>query len=612
MLLSLVPSRKLVLICLSLAVLLAVCVPLVTADYPSHVYADTTSDNGFTFPQQLPLFATLADDARGIVENVRRSDYNNATAHFSSYRFTVDTFTQLKINTGDQLAVICATVGSRDKYDHFITLSRKYDDLYGQQRTLVTAGNTSSDAIRNTLEMKNLSKGIAATATDLDGLNKQIYNVAIQNGLDPSAYESISPAFDNITDRVDRELRNVTDAVFSNTTTTLSANQTAVKYGDTLRFSGQTTSNRGVVSNGSVTIVVDQAPVATTRTNASGYYEYSYRVDAISPGTHAVFAHFEDDVLPYNPSNSSRNNIGVKEIAVTNSMKVSSGSLGPGKRLTFSGTVAADGGPVTNVSVALYVDGTAATQTKTDEGGNYSFVYTMSPIDYVASMLTSRQYAFQSAFQSGNQPLQSAKSDPITASVAESGVMTLPIFVLISTLLLAGMLGAGFVIIRRRRATQRRSETEILDKAPPISEDELFPLPEGVGDAPIRAETTPGAPAPVTEEQVSITDVNALTERARELFASERGTDAIILFYEQSIVLLAQKSGATLAPSMTHAQKCAAVVDTTPEARGAMHALTHLYELARYSDRAVTTSGFNRARAEFASLYDVVAAGERA
>ncbi len=199
--------------------------------------------------------------------------------------------------------------------------------------------------------MKALSTTLKGLETTIEGRNADIYGVAVNNGLDLSQYGNSTALFNAYTKQVDSRLANVTTSVFLTPTLTLTGNKNSTAYGDRVVLAGSLQDNQTGGINGVVEIHVDNATVATVRTNATGSYAYPFVIRTLAPGTHVAFAKYAPVNVPYNPAQSPKLNFSVAKSPVTNTLSVLSSSIALGSDLQARGQLKTPNGPVTNATV---------------------------------------------------------------------------------------------------------------------------------------------------------------------------------------------------------------------------------------------------------------------
>jgi hypothetical protein len=86
--------RKAQLTCILSAILLVLTAGYASAQsFPSQIELNTAQSGGLDFPTQLPLFASLAADANGIIANVTTGHFSNASALLAHYNSTIKQIT---------------------------------------------------------------------------------------------------------------------------------------------------------------------------------------------------------------------------------------------------------------------------------------------------------------------------------------------------------------------------------------------------------------------------------------------------------------------------------------------------------------------------------------
>ncbi len=399
-------SKKSLIVCITLVVVLLVPNTVAAHDVPSHTEVSPTPSGTFDFPAQLTFFASLASSSNGIIANVTQGNFTNASALLSAYNRTIDDL-NAAANNPQQDKTIDAMTASRDDFALFIRNAQRYNDLYVNETILLFTAPRSNESIANALEMKALNGTLNGLVSTIKGRNADIYGIAVDNGLNLSQYGNRTALFNAYTTQVDSRLSNVTASVFQTPTLTLTGNKNSVVYGDSLVLAGSLQSNQTGVTNSSVEIHVDNTTVATVPTNATGAYSYKYIIDTTAPGKHVVFAKYVPGDVPYNEAQSPTLNFSVAKAPVTNTLSTLSSSVALGSNLQAQGRLTTPNGPVPNATVTLVVGDANVAKTQTDQNGTYLFSVPATGY-YLSSLLNGTTVS--TVFEPNGQPLDQAVS----------------------------------------------------------------------------------------------------------------------------------------------------------------------------------------------------------
>jgi hypothetical protein len=572
-------SKKTLIVCITLVVVLLIPNTVVALDVPSHTEVSPTPSGTFDFPAQLTFFASLASSSNGIIANVTQGNFTNARALLSAYNRTIDDL-KAAANNPQQNKTIDAMTASRDDYTLLIRNAQRYNDVYVNESTLISTAPRSNASIANALEMKALNSTLDGLVNTIKGRNADIYNIAVENGLNISLYGNRTALYNAYTTQVDSRLSNVTASVFQTPTLTLTGNKNSTVYGDSLALSGSLQSNLTGVTNSSVEIHVDNTTVATAPTNATGAYSYKYIIDTTAPGKHVVFAKYVPGDVPYNEAQSPTLNFSVTKAPVTNTLSMLSSSLTLGGNLQAQGRLTTPNGPVPNATVTLVAGDTNIAKTKTGQNGTYLFSVPATGY-YLGSVLNGTTVS--TVFEPNGQPLDQAASAAVHISAdlaALYGIVALITIVVLTALFL---FNRGFF---RRAPKPTPPETKPEGK-PPAEAREVRPV-----------STAP----PATAERAPRPDWNALREQARGAFT--RGDDelATSTLFDTAVASLSAAAHVTLPAHMTYSEKSWALQSAVPGARGALRELTAAYELVHYSGRSLTQPQRDAAISAFDAL----------
>ncbi|MGZ4853075.1 MAG: hypothetical protein ACXV3D_07820, partial [Halobacteriota archaeon] len=463
---------------------------------PSHTQVNTSSSGGFQFPDQLPLFEQFALYSNGVISNVSKSNFTGADAQLAAYSNVVDSV-NASAASDQQSATVDAIKASRDDFSSFIIAAKRYNELYTQEQVLVKADPHSTTAVANALEMKALSAHIHDLQNTIEGRNGDIYGVAVDNGLNVAKYGNSNATLAAYSSQVDSRLANVTAQVFRDADLTLTPNTTVARYGSVLLFTGHLSDGQTGIANSSVDLNLDNATVATVRTDATGSYAYRFTVRDVENGSHVAVAKYAPSDAPYNPTQSGGRTLSIDQSPVNNTVSALS-SVALGRNLAVEGTLMTANGPVVNSTVSLYLGDRNIAQTQTDQNGSYAFSASTTPYYFPAAVNGATIYT---VFEPHGEPLRSATSAvthvPVDLMGAYAGIAAV-----------TGVVLLGVMMYTRRR------EAAI----PPVVPEVPMPA-EG---PPIPTSVTP-PPARVLEAPLQRTDVSARIATARAAFS--KGND---------------------------------------------------------------------------------------
>ena len=302
-----------------LACTIAVFLLVVTAgsasaqDVPSHTQVSPAPGGGFDFPAQLTFFTSLATDANGIIANVTQGNFSNARALLANYNSTIDSL-NAAVNASQRGTAIPALAASRDDFATFIKDAQRFNDLYVNETSLISAATPTNASIANALEMQTLNATLTGLHSTIEGRNADIYGAAVNNGLNLAQYGNSTALFTAYATQVDSRLANVTTNVFSTPTLTLRENTGHGTYGNAIVLAGGLLNGQTGIRNSPVAVLVDNATVATVRTNANGSFAYPLTINTIAPGTHVASATFAPANAPYNPAHSGGSQLHCRNI----------------------------------------------------------------------------------------------------------------------------------------------------------------------------------------------------------------------------------------------------------------------------------------------------------
>lgn len=555
--------------------------------FPSQVEPSVAQPgSGFYFPYQLPLFLDLETRAVEVLQNVSTSNFSDANASLANYSTVVNGFYTWENSStaknhnetgAGNLTVLSAMTASQTVYSQLINKSKRYEGLYAASIQGANSSNTSQSA-QNAVAMEGLNADIKTLRDQINATNDVIFSPPVdQAGLDMSDYARVQGTFDTYVTLLDSQLTNVTSVAFQNTTATIALNHSIARYADYVQVRGTVNGNTTGVSNGTVVIMLGARSIGAAQTNATGAYTYDYFVDGVTPGRYAIYASYDPLDQPYKASNSSNATLLVQNVSATNVLHASAGSLF-GNGVSFTGTVATDREPVSNASVALYVDGTVATYAETDANGTYEMNYGLTLPDYLGSLFQPSGATFYTVFQPAGHPLGEARSDSIVEPLLGTHVAaffgSFTGVAAAATVLLAAAIIVYFGV---SRTIARR--TTVAETAAPEAEVRAPAELMDVGPA--------GLESRVEIEQETRYGVQDVMGRTREFYKAGDRNGAIIAAYRGALILITQPRSIALKSSLSHWEVFAIIEERLQDAQ-AFRELTQLYELASYSGREMT------------------------
>jgi hypothetical protein len=550
--------------------------------FPSHTELNPALSGGFNFPTQLPLFASLAADASGIIANVTAGNFSNASTLFARYEDTISQITS-SANGAEQNTVVDAMRESQASFALIITDAERFNAINANETRLLTTAPHGNASIENALEMQALSDAIKGYGNNTNAQNAVIYGPAIQNGLELAPNENATVLLEAYYALMNGLVANVTHAVFVTPTLTFTENPNNATYGDTLVLAGGLQSNQTAAYNGTVEVRVDNRTIATIPTTANGSYAYQLSTLTIPAiiGAHVAFARYTPVDAPYNSAQSAPVNFSVAASPVNNTLSFLSPSIALGSNVQARGTLSTAKGPVVNVTVLLFLGGRNVASARTDQNGSYSF--SVSSLSIYMSAVSGGVTAY-TLFNPGNQTL-SATSAAVRVPADLTGLFGI----------IAGLVLAALLIVFLYRGGYLR-------RAPIVKEEVVAPvLPPTRRARPI---IVPVPIARVAEAPHRVSDWDKVLGEARKAFERADDEYATKALFEAAVTSLAVAAHLRIAAHMTHWEKSWAVSAAFRDAdtRRALRQLTMAYELANFGDRTLTQLQREAATSAFSSL----------
>jgi len=582
--------RKAQLTCILSAILLVLTAGYASAQsFPSQIELNTAQSGGFDFPTQLPLFASLAADANGIIANVTRGNFSNASALLAHYNSTIKQITS-SANASQQGTTIGALDASQGSFTLLIANAQRFSVLNATEAALLVAAPRGNASIANALEMQALGNALKGLPGTISGQNADIYAVAVQNGLNLAPYGNATAPLSAYAAQVNGRVVNVTGAVFVTPTLTLTQSAHNATYGDTLVLAGDLKSNQTGVSNVTVDVHVDNSTVATVSTAANGSYAYRLPILSIPAGAHVASVGYTPVDAPYKPAQSAPVKFSVAASPVNNTLSFLSSSIALGSNVQARGALTTATGPVANATVVLSIGGSNVASAQTDQNGSYSF--SVSSLPLYLSAVPGGVTAY-TVFDPSGQPLASAASAAVSVSADLTGLFGIIAGLVLAALLNIFLYRGGYL---RRRPVEK--EEVVAPVLPPAREARPIVVPVPVSH--------------VAEAPQRISDWDKVLSEAREAFVRADDESATKALFESAVTSLAVVGHVRIAAHMTHWEKSWAVAaafrDT--ETRLELRQLTMAYELANFGDRTLTESQREAALSAFASLRGHVSGAE--
>ena len=549
--------------------------------FPSQTELNPAQSGGFDFPPQLPLFASLAADANGIIANVTQGNFSNASILLAHYNSTVNQITS-SANASQQTTAIGAMQASQGSFTLLIADAQRFNALNANETGLLVAAPRGNVSIANALEMQALGAVLTGLGGTINGQNADIYSAAIQNGLNLAQYGNATTLSNAYAAQVNSRVANVTGAVFATPTLTLTTSAHNATYGDTLVLAGSLQSAQTGVSNVTVDVHVDNRTVATVPTTANGSYAYQLPILTIPSGAHVASTRYTPVDAPYKPAQSAPVNFSVAASPVNNTLSFLSPSVALGSNVQARGTLTTATGPVANATVVLSIGGSNVANAQTDQNGSYSF--SVSSLPLYLSAVPGGVTAY-TVFDPSGQPLASAAS---AAAVVPANLIGL--FGIIAGLVLVVLL----IVFLHRRGYLRR--------APVAKEEVVAPVLPPAREP--RSIVVPVPRARATEAPQRISDWDEVLGEAREAFERADDKNATKALFEAAVTSLAVVAHVRLAAHMTHWEKSWAVTAALrdDDTRRSLRQLTMAYELANFGDRTLPESQREAALSAFSSL----------
>jgi len=583
--------RKAQLTCILSAILLVLTAGYASAQsFPSQTQLNSAQSSGFNFPTQLPLFASLAADANGIITNVTQGTVSNASALLAHYNSTINQITS-SANASQQGSAIDAMHASQGSLTLLIADAQRFNALNASEKGLLATAPHGNASIANALEMQALVNVITGLPATINGQNADIYSAAVQNGLDLAPYGNATALWNAYAAQVNGSVANVTGAVFVTPTLTLIESANNATYGGTLVLTGGLTSNQTGVSNVALDVHVDNSTVATVSTTANGSYAYRLPILTIPAGAHVASVGYTPVDAPYKPAQSAPLNFSVAASSVNNTLSFLSPSIALGSNVQARGALTTATGPVANATVVLSLGGADVASAQTDQNGTYSFSVPSLPL-YVSAV--SGGVTAYTVFDPTGQPLVSATSAAARLPADLTGLFGIVAGLALAALLIFFLYSRGYL----HRA--------------PVEKEEAPVLPTAKEARPI---VVPVPLARVTEAPQGISDWDRVLGEAREAFERSDDANATKALFEAAVTSLAAVAHVSLPKYMTHWEKSWAVAAAFRDADTlrALRQVTMAYELANFGDRTLTQSQRETALSAFSSLCSHVSgAGESA
>jgi hypothetical protein len=572
--------RKAQLTCILSAILLVLTAGYASAQtFPSQTELNSVQSGGFDFPTQLPLFASLAADANGVIVNVTTGNFSNASALLARYNSTINPITS-STNASQQGTTVAALHASQGSFTILIADAQRFNALNASEAGLMVAAPRGNASIANALQMQALGNALTGLPGTINGQNADIYTVAVQNGLDLAPYGNATALLNAYAAQVNGRVANVTGAAFVTPTLTLTESASNATYGDTLVLTGGLMNNQTGVSNVTVDVHVDNSTVATVSTAANGSYAYQLPILTIPAGAHVASVGYTPVDAPYKPAQSAPVNFSVVASPVNNTLSFLSSSIALGSNVQARGTLATATGAVANGTVVLSIGGSNVASVQTDQNGSYSF--SVSSLPLYLSAVPGGVTAY-TVFDPSGQPLASAASAAVNVPADLTGLFGI----------IAGLVLAALLIIFLYRGGYLR-------RAPVEKEKALVPSPAKE----VRPIVVPVPVARVAEAAQQVSDWDKVLGEAREAFQRADDENATKSLFEAAVTSLAVVAHVPIAAHMTHSEKSWAVAAALrdEDTRNALRQLTMAYELANFGDRTLTESQREAALSAFASL----------
>jgi hypothetical protein len=576
--------------CILSAILLLLTAGCASAQsFPSHTEVNPAQTGGFDFPAQLPLFASLAADANGIVANVTKGNFSNASALLAHYNSTINQVTS-SANASQQSKAVDAMHASQGSFTLLIADAQRFNALNANETGLLAAAPRGNASIANALAMQALGNALTGLEGTINGQNADIYSAAIQNGLNLAQYGNATALFNAYAAQVNGLVANVTGAVFVTPTLTFTEHPNNATYGNTLVLAGSLLGTQTGVSNSTLDVRVDNRTVATVPTTANGSYAYQLPVLTIPSGAHVASAHYTPVNAPYKPAQSAPVKFSVATSRVNNTLSFMSPSIALGSNVQARGTLTTATGPVANATVVLSMGGSDVASAQTDENGSYSFSVSSMPLYLSAVRGGVTAYT---VFDPSGQPLVSAASAAANVPADLTGLFGI----------IAGLVLAALLIVFLYRGGYLRL-------APVAKEGVAAPVPPSAREA--RPIVVPIPVARVTEARQRISDWDTVLGEAREAFERADDENATKALFEAAVTSLAVVAHVSIAAHMTHWEKSWAVAAALrdDDTRRALRQLTMAYELANFGDRTLPASQREAALSAFSSLRGHVSGAE--
>jgi hypothetical protein len=161
--------RKAQLTCILSAILLVLTAGYASAQsFPSQTELNSAQSGGFDFPTQLPLFASLAADANGVIANVTTGNFSNASALLVRYNSTINPITS-STNASQQGTTVAALHASQGSFALLIADAQRFNALNASEAGLMVAAPRGNASIANALQMQALGNALTGLPGTING-----------------------------------------------------------------------------------------------------------------------------------------------------------------------------------------------------------------------------------------------------------------------------------------------------------------------------------------------------------------------------------------------------------------------------------------------------------
>jgi len=259
----------------------------------------------------------------------------------------------------------------------------------------------------------------------------------------------------------DELTRNVT---VSSATPTVSVAATPgrVSYNTTVAVNGTVRTAKATYGSVPYEVLLYGEPLAEGETAPNGTVRESVQVPAaVEPGDQELSVRLQ---LQGQALNSTKGTTSLAVGEIGTSVRVEAEPAGE-ELLAVSGRLVTNNGEaVPDQRVQLFVNGTAVGTAQTDETGEFA-QQVLVPAELAANLDEGDAVEAEVVFDGSNTNLRSTRATALTPVTTETGGLVLPLWLLVPPGVLA-LLGAGYLLVTRRRRTPDSTRSDEVDGGP--------------------------------------------------------------------------------------------------------------------------------------------------